>query len=156
MCISLDEAPVSEADSENSEEALGKQIDDQLIRSLFEALCAPKTHHQRTYTIGELWRSVYGQDGGNTRMNSEEVEAIRTACRQLSRANLVKTGAFKKGNSTQKTNSATSSKGRRSSSHEVFKVGLSSQAAKQRIQRALADEELALELLIEIEAAQSA
>jgi hypothetical protein len=99
---------------------------------ILTALSAPGAHYQQTRTPEELARMIFDIPKSE-KVSDEYLESVRKACRVLQRIDIVSGGRKKIGSGGVKTNSATSSKRRRSASNEVFQVGLPSQQVKNQI-----------------------
>lgn len=111
-------------------------LDIKLAESILIALCEPGSHYQRRLTSDEIWQKISGHNM-NSRPSYEVSRLIKTTCRLLNKYGILETGEARIGVVTPRTNSATSSKGRRSSSNTAFKIGLTSQEVKERVVAAL-------------------
>lgn len=129
----------SREELDNTDGDLIRALDTNLAAEVLMLLCAPKTHYQQKLDAGTIWRSMNPDE--SRAPTPEEEKNIRTACRLVEkRYKLLTTGQEKIGTGGRvRTNSATSSIRRRSSSNTIFKIGLASQDAKKRVQAKLAE-----------------
>ena len=124
--------------TESESESL-ESIDIQSSLAVLRTLTAPGTHYNQKLTMSDLWRRINDADSKSKSIPASELDTLKRVCRQLQRINLVTAGGEKMGTGGVRTNSATSSKRRRSATRQVFKVGIESQDRKKEIQELLED-----------------
>ncbi len=109
---------------ENIEKDSEKEIDVSLQLGILEVLCAPGTQVSQRHTLNSIWRTMHGIETKSQAVPRPEIEKLKQAVKVLRVAGLVEGGGVKN---------------RRSSTHVLFKVCLTSQEVKEELQDILAN-----------------
>ncbi len=121
--------------SEKNEKPIHIDID--CAVKIIVVLVAPGSHVEEKLTMQELWRRM--NDDRTSRIPEDQLLAIKRVCRQLESIGITEAGEYKYGTGGIRTNSATSSKRRRSASHTTFKVRLASQEVKAELKKLMSE-----------------